>query len=192
MLAAAKKEAAEAAKAEKLAAKLATIQAANVTTKEEREAAKAARAARLAELGDGRKYAGAMLALADRVKLGLYVKGSTGQLRSTNELAEVLDAVPVDNVIRLAKIVLGLGENPYVHLNVGQQSMNLRNKMRGAISKGTLTIEAIRECIEENGFATATDWNAIAEGKRAARLAATAAKKAAKEAKAAVTADAQE
>lgn len=187
---AAKKEAAEALEAEKLAAKLEMIQSKNVRTKEEREAAKAERAERLAALNpDGtRKYVGSMLALADRVKQGVYVKGATGQLRSTNELAEALDAVPVANVIQLAKIVLGLDANPYTHLNSGQQSMNLRNKMRGAIKAGTLTIDAIRGCIEENGFATATDWEAKAQAKREARAASAAANKAAKEAKAAASA----
>lgn len=180
-------EAREAAKAEKAAAKLAAIQAKNAHTKEEREAAKAERAARLAALDpDGtRKYVGPMLALADRVKQGAYVKGATGQLRSTNELAEMLDAVPVANVIQLAKIVLGLPNNPYTHLNSGQQSMNLRNKMRGAIKAGKLTLEAIQVCIDENGFATATDWPAQQAAKaeaKAARAAARAADRAAKEA----------
>ncbi len=191
---AAKKEAAELAKAEKAAARLEAIQSKNTRTKEEREAAKAARAERLAALDpDGtKKYHGSMLALADRVKQGAYVKGATGQLRSTNELAEVLDAVPVDNVIQLAKIVLELPENPYVNLNSGQQSMNLRNRMRGAIAKGTLTLDAIRNCIEENGFATATDWAALAEAKRAARAEKAAIVKAEKEAKAAAKAEVQE
>ena len=188
---AAKKEAAELAKAEKAAARLAAVQSKNTSTKEERDAAKAERAERLAALDpDGtRKYRGSMLALADRVKQGVYVKGATGQLRSTNELAEILDAVPVDNVIRLAKIVLGLDENPYTQLNSGQQSMNLRNRMRGAIKKNTLTLDTIRECIAENGFATATDWAERAEAKRATRAANAAATKEAKEAKAAAKAE---
>lgn len=186
----AKKEAAEAEKAERAAARLAAIQSKNQTTKEERAAAKAERAERLAALDPNgtKKYFGPMLALADRVKQGIYVKGATGQLRSTNELAEILDAVPVDNVIRLAKIVLGLDENPYTHLNVGQQSMNLRNRMRGAITKGTLDITTVRECVAENGFATATDWAERAEAKRATRAANAAAAKEAKEAKAAAKA----
>jgi len=187
---AAKKEAAELAKTEKAAAKLAAIQSKNHRTKEEREAAKLERQARLEALDpDGkRKYHGSMLALADRVKQGIYVKSATGQLRSTSELAEILDAVPVDNVIRLAKIVLELDENPYTHLNSGQQSMNLRNRMRGAIKKNTLTLDVIRECIAENGFATATDWAEKAEAKRAARAEHAAAAKAEKEAKAAAKA----
>jgi len=187
---AAKLKAAAALKAEKDAAKLKAIQAKNQMTKEEREAAKAARAERLANLNpDGtRKYVGSMLALADRVKQGAYVKGATGQLRSTNELAEVLDAVPVGNVIQLAKLVLDLDHNPYSQLNSGQQSMNLRNRMRGALKKGTLTMDVIKATIESNGLATATDWEAKAQAKREARAAAAAANKAAKEAKAAAKA----
>lgn len=177
--------------AERAAAKEA--KAAAVThLSEEAKAAKAAahaeRQARIAALGEGRKYTGEMLSLADRVKQGAYVKGATGQLRSTDALAEALDAVPVMNVIRLAKIVLNLDENPYTHLNTGQQSMNLRNKMRGAITKGTLTIERIKEVIEEEGMATAFDWAAEKEAKKAAREAKAATARAEREAKAAAKA----
>jgi hypothetical protein len=145
---AAKLEAAAALKAEKEAAKLAKVTA----TKEDREAAKAERAARLEALDPNgtRKYLGSMLALADRVKQGVYVKGVTGQLRSNDELAQVLDGVTPNGVIQTAKAVLELEVNPYTHLNVGQQSMNLRNKMRGALRKGGLTIETIREYVEVN------------------------------------------
>lgn len=155
-------------------------------------AARAERAARIAALADGRKYTGEMLSLADRVKQGAYVKGTTGQLRSTDALAEALDAVPVMNVIQLAKIVLNLDENPYSHLNTGQQSMNLRNKMRGAITKGTLTIDRIKEVIAEEGMATAFDWAAEKAAKKAAREAKVAEAKAAREAKAAAKAAAKE
>lgn len=163
-----KKAAAEAKKAARLAA---------IPTDADKEAKKAARiaahadrAARIAALiGENRKYVGSMLALADRVKQGVYVKGSTGQLRSNDDLAQSLDIVPVDNVIKLGKILFDLEVNPYIHLNVGQQSMNFRNKMRGAIGKGTLTIERVREVIEQEGFATAFDWAAERAAKKAAR-----------------------
>jgi hypothetical protein len=186
-------KAAEAAKAERAAAKAEREAAkANTVTKtaEERAAAKAEREARLAALNsDGtRKYTGPMLALADRVKQGAYVKAATGQLRSTNELAEMLDAVPVDNVIALAKEVLGLDHNPYSALNPGQQSMNLRNRMRGAIKKGTLTLDAIKAVIDANGYDTATGWaeaKAKAKADREAKAAEAKAAKAAKEATAA-------
>lgn len=159
---------------------------------EEAKAAKAAahaeRQARIAALAEGRKYSGEMLSLADRVKQGAYVKSTTGQLRSTDALAEALDAVPVMNVIALAKEVLGLDENPYSRLNTGQQSMNLRNKMRGAISKGTLTIETIKEVIDREGYATAAQWAAEKVAKKAEREAKMAAAKAEREAKSAAAA----
>jgi len=190
---AAKAEAAAKAKADREAAAAAKAEAAG-KTKEERAAAHAERLARLAELNpDGtRKYTGSMLSLADRVKQGAYVKSATGQLRSTDELAQALDAVPVMNVIALAKIVLNLDSNPYAALNTGQQSMNLRNKLRGAITKGTLTLERVKEVIAEEGFATAVDWAAEKEAKKVAREAAAAAAKAAKEAKAAAKVEAGE
>lgn len=145
---AAKIEATAAAKAEKLAAKLAVMS----STKEERLAAKAERQARIDALNpDGtRKYVGSMLALADRVKQGVYVKGVTGQLRSNDELAQILDGVTPNGVIQTAKAVLELDVNPYAHLNVGQQSMNLRNKLRGAIRKGTVTLDAVRDYVATN------------------------------------------
>jgi hypothetical protein len=145
---AAKKEAADLAKAVKLAAKEAAKAAKSSVTAEQRQAAKEAREARLAELG--KNYKGPMLALADRVKSGAYVKSATGQLRSTNELATVLDGVTPNGVIEIAKVMLKLESNPYSHLNVGQQSMNLRNKMRGAISKGELDIADVRAYITEH------------------------------------------
>ena len=182
----AKQEAAIAAKAEKEAAKLAKLSA----TKEEREAAKAERAARLAALNvDGtRKYTGPMLALADRVKSGLYIKGVTGQLRSNDELAQILDGVTPIGVIQTAKAVLELDANPYSHLNVGQQSMNLRNKLRGAIRKGTITLDAIRTYVAENDLDVSQSIveKAIAKAERVA------AAKAEKEAKAALKAAASE
>lgn len=175
------------AKAVKDAAKLEAIQSKNTSTKEEREAAKAERLARLAALDpDGtKKYHGSMLALADRVKQGAYVKAVTGQLCNGDDLATALSAVPVDNVIRLAKIVLELPENPYTQLNVGQQSMNFRNRMRGALTKGTITMDQIRSVIADNDFATATDWEELKAKKAAARATKSAEIAAAKLAKAA-------
>lgn len=185
------KAAKEAAKVEKAAqreAAKAEKAAASSHLSEEAKAAKAAahaeRQARIAALAEGRKYSGEMLSLADRVKQGAYVKSATGQLRSTDALAEALDAVPVMNVIALAKEVLGLDENPYSRLNTGQQSMNLRNKMRGAISKGILTIETIKEIIDREGYATAAQWAAEKAAKKAEREAKMAAAKAEREAKA--------
>lgn len=154
---------------EKAAAKLAREQAAA-----ERQAAREARAEQLK--ASGRTYVGSMTALTDRVKSGVYVKSLTGQLRSTDELATALDAVPPTNVIKLAMTALGLDANPYERLNVGQQSMNLRNKLRGAIKAGKVTIEQIKEIRDANGYAAAEDEVAKRAEKKAAREAAKAAK----------------
>ncbi|MCG3771558.1 MAG: hypothetical protein JW384_02746 [Nitrosomonadaceae bacterium] len=172
----------EAAKAEKAATQLAKVTA----TKEEREAAKSQRQARFAALNpDGtRKYIGSMLALADRVKEGAYVKGVTGQLRSNDELAQILDGVTPNGVIQTAKAVLALEMNPYSHLNVGQQSMNLRNKMRGALRNGVITLDAIRTYVGENDL----DCSISIVEKAAAKAERVANAKADREAKAALKA----
>lgn len=149
---------ATAKKAEREAAKLAKTQEAEARKAEraaksaERKAAAEKRAAELKEAGKG--YVGSMLSLADRVKQGVYVKGMNGQLRSSDELAVALEACPAHNVIKLALEVLGLEHNPYIALNVGQQSMNLRNKLRGAIKAGTVTLDQVREVRDNNGYAT--------------------------------------
>ncbi len=139
-----KKAAADNAKAEREAAKLAK---AGVNTAE-REAAKLERAARIEALkAEGKNYVGSMLALADRVKQGIYVKSATGQLRSTDELAVAFDGVGPLGVVQVAMFVLGEEANKYAALNIGQQSMNYRNRLRGAVTKGTVTLDQIKEAI---------------------------------------------
>lgn len=169
-----KKAAAEAKKAEKEAAR----EARNATIRANKEA----RAERMEKLAEGteRTYLGSMLALSDRVKEGAYVKSGTGQLRSNDELANALDLVPVDNVIKLAKIVLKLDENPYTKLNAGQQSMNLRNRMRGAIKKGDFTIADVKAVIEAEGFDTYKGHAEKVVAEKQAKADAKAAKEAAK------------
>lgn len=189
--AAAVKAAKDEAKAAK-AAKAAADNAAKATKAAERLAAnavkKAEREARLEALKtEGRNYVGSMLALADRVKSGAYVKGLTGQLRSNDELAVTLDGVGPNGVIQLAKHVLAIEENPYTKLNIGQQSMNFRNRMRGAIKKGTLTIDAVKATIVEldlDASETITKAAADKAARVAARKAEAEAKKAAKPVKA--------
>lgn len=143
----------------------------------EREAAKAEKAAELQ--ASGKKYIGSMLALAERVKEGVYVKSATGQLRSNDELAQAFDGVGPINVVNTAMTLLGLEVNPYSALNIGQQSMNMRNRLRGAVRKGVVTIDAIRAHIVENDY----DDTAYIETKRAEREAKAAAAKAEREAK---------
>jgi len=160
----AKRETEKAAKAAERAEK---AEKAKAESTAKREAALAAKQA--AAEGTKRTYFGPMTALAERVKNGAYTKGMTGQLRSNDDLALALDAVPTDNVIKLALIALGLPGMPdkYAGLNRGQQSMNLRNRLRGALKadegKGLLvdgqhvTIERIKAIRDANNFATAED-----------------------------------
>jgi len=110
-----------------------------------------------------------MLALAERAKSGAYIKSVSGQLRSVNPLADLLDGVSVDDVIRLAKEVLNISENPYTKLNTGQQSMNFRNRMRGALAKGTLTLDMIAEVIRIEGYDHKDDYLAAAAAKAIAK-----------------------
>lgn len=170
---AAKVKAAEDAKAAKEAAKLekaAAKEADKLAKAEARAAAKAEREARLAELGPQSK----MAALRDAKKN--YVKSATGQLRATDELAQALDAVPPHKVVPLAIELLQLPENPYGRLNVGQQSMNLRNKLRGAIRRNVLTIDQIVAARDAGGYAlTAEELAARAPKPRATKAEAAAA-----------------
>lgn len=149
---AAKKLAAETKKAETTAARAASAEARAKSIADNA----AAREAKAEELkASGRTYVGSMTQLAERVKAGAYVKSMTGQLRSSDELAVALDAVPPVNVVLLGIKALKLESNPYPHLNIGQQSMNLRNRMRGAIKKGTLTLEEVKNIRDNDGLATA-------------------------------------
>lgn len=175
-----KKAAAEKAKAER-EAKAAEKAAEREAKKGETEAAKAERKAKLAELAEGRNYQGSMLALTERVKSGSYVKSATGQLRSTDALAEALDGVQPLGVIQLGKDLLKLEENPYAKLNVGQQSMNLRNRLRGAITKGVIKIEDVVAYVAEHGL----DVSEQLAKEKAERAEKAAAAKAEREAKAA-------
>ena len=110
----------------------------------ERDDAKAEKvAARIAAGGAASVQVGMADALRQRVIAGSYVKGSNGQMRTTDALAIVLEVVSVPNMVPLLKEVLGLVENPYPQLNQGQQSMNLRNKLRHAIRNGFVTPDAL-------------------------------------------------
>lgn len=154
----------EAAKAEREAKKAAESEAralAAIQKAAEREEKRQALAAEKAEKAAARAAAraereaqaaeGVMLAL--RSAKEKYVKSATGQLRSTDELATVLDAVPPSGVIEMGLKLLKLETNPYSHLNTGQQSMNLRNKLRGAINKNLVTIADVIALRDAGGYA---------------------------------------
>lgn len=133
----AEKAAAKTAKQAEREAKVKARELEKAAREEARAIAKAEREARKDDLGPHT----AMHALREAKKR--YVKSATGQLRSNDELAQVLDAVSPTGVVELVIKVLSLDVNPYSRLNPGQQSMNLRNKLRGAIKRGVVTIEQV-------------------------------------------------
>lgn len=129
-----------------------------------------------------RTYTGTMLALSERVKDGIYTKGLNGQLRSNDQLATILEAVPAPKMVQLLLAIMKLSENPYAAYNYGQQSMNLRNKLRGLIRRGgevgevgatvKVTYDYIKQVRDDGGFATAeAEIQAAKEAKEKAKQA---------------------
>lgn len=90
-------------------------------------------------------YVGPMLALRTAVKK--YVVAPNGQPCCGDDLAEICGAYPREAVVAGLVAALGLGSNPYLHLNPGQQSMNLRNKARTALKSGIVTADQIRTAL---------------------------------------------
>ena len=83
-------------------------------------------------------YSGPMLALKTARKA--YIKGANGNQHCGDDIAQLFAGVKPAVAIRACITALKLDGNPYLHLNVGQQSMNLRNKLRGAIKNGTVKL----------------------------------------------------
>lgn len=94
-------------------------------------------------------YTGPMLALRERAKRGIYKKAANGQPSCGDEVAQILGALVPAQIIRACILALNLEGNPYLHLNIGQQSMNLRNKLRGALDRGEFGMGVLREAVEE-------------------------------------------
>jgi hypothetical protein len=92
----------------------------------------------LASAADKDGYSGPMLALKAARKA--YVKGANGNQHCGDDIAQLFAGVTPIVTIRACIAALDLPGNPYLHLNIGQQSMNLRNKLRGAIKKGTVKL----------------------------------------------------
>jgi hypothetical protein len=88
-------------------------------------------------------YTGPMLALRAAAKT--YVTGKNGNPHCNDWMAIALDGLTREEVVaKLGALLLAKGItstlNPYLGLNPGQQSMNLRNKARGAFNKNLLTM----------------------------------------------------
>lgn len=169
--AAAKKAEADKVKAEKKAER----EAKAAKNKAEREAAIAAKKAAATEAGSKRTYFGPMLNLSDKVKAGAYKKGLNGQLRSDDDVAQVLEACSAKNVVTLLRQVLTPiwpeAANAYAHLNIGQQSMNLRNKLRGFLKadEPKITIESVKAARDAGNFADAEEAIAAKAARKAQR-----------------------
>lgn len=152
----AKKDAAAKAEKEIKAKERADSVAAN---KAQRDKEHANRVAAAVAAGSKRTYFGPMTNLADKVKSGAYQKGLNGQLRSNDDTAIALEACSAGNVVKLLKQVLTPLQadlaNKYDALNIGQQSMNLRNKLRGFLKAEKITLEAVKKARDDGGFADA-------------------------------------
>jgi hypothetical protein len=134
---------AKAEKEAKAAAAKAEREAKAAAKAAEKEAAMANKAPRV------RTYLGSMLSLSNRAASGVYVKGANGQLRSTDDLAVALESIPAKRMVAFLLHVLGLTANPYEHLNYGQQSMNLRNRLRGVLKAGGIVVEPAVKAVKE-------------------------------------------
>jgi hypothetical protein len=89
-----------------------------------------------------------MLKLRERLKAGKYVKAANGQPCCGDLVATIFGTLTPADTIAACQIALGLGHNPYAHLNIGQQSMNLRNKLRNALKRGEFGFGVVREAVE--------------------------------------------
>jgi hypothetical protein len=94
-------------------------------------------------------YTGPMLALRERLAAGAYSKAINGQPCCGDAIAIKLGTLNPAQVIRACIIAMNLPANPYTHLNVGQQSMNLRNKLRGCMKRGEFGFGVVAEAVEQ-------------------------------------------
>lgn len=86
-------------------------------------------------------YNGPMLALKAARKV--YVKAANGIQCNGSPLAMLCGQYNREVVVAALIDALKLPNNPYTHLNPGQQSMNLRNKARHAMTQGFLVMGEI-------------------------------------------------
>lgn len=96
---------------------------------------------------DKQRYNGPMLALVSARKS--YVKAGNGILCNGDQLAVICGAHSRDETVKaLGTLLFSKGltaaVNPYLSLNPGQQSMNLRNKARHALKAGTITLADVQ------------------------------------------------
>ena len=93
-------------------------------------------------------YQGSMIRLRERLAEGAYQKAPNGQPCCGDRVATLLGTLQPLQVIRACIIAMALSSNPYSHLNVGQQSMNLRNKLRGCFKREEFGFGVLVEAVE--------------------------------------------
>lgn len=94
-------------------------------------------------------YQGSMLRLRERMAEGAYQKAVNGQPCCGDRIATLLGSLAPAQVIQACIIAMALPSNPYSHLNVGQQSMNLRNKLRGCFKREEFGFGVLVEAVEQ-------------------------------------------
>lgn len=92
-------------------------------------------------------YTGPMLALRERSKAGAYVKGANGNPHCNDAIAQAFAALTREQVVAACLQLLDLSYNPYVSLNPGQQSMNLRNKLRHQYKNGMVSASRLAQVV---------------------------------------------
>jgi len=93
-------------------------------------------------------YQGSMIRLRERMAEGAYQKAVNGQPCCGDRVATLLGSLAPAQVIRACIVAMALPANPYSHLNVGQQSMNLRNKLRGCFKREEFGFGVLVEAVE--------------------------------------------
>lgn len=93
-------------------------------------------------------YQGSMIRLRERMAEGAYQKAVNGQPCCGDRVATLLGTLQPAQVIRACIVAMALPANPYSHLNVGQQSMNLRNKLRGCFKREEFGFGVLVEAVE--------------------------------------------
>jgi len=97
---------------------------------------------------DDTGYQGSMIRLRERLAEGAYQKAPNGQPCCGDQVATLLGTLAPAQVIQACIIAMALPANPYTHLNVGQQSMNLRNKLRGCFKREEFGLGVLVEAVE--------------------------------------------
>lgn len=88
-----------------------------------------------------RRYQGPMLALV-RARQS-YRKGANGNPHTNDAIGEAFSHLDRETVVNLCLRLMSMQTNPYEHLNPGQQSMNLRNKLRQMVRNKMLPVDHV-------------------------------------------------